>query len=251
MGTWICHLRIAEKLLPHFPDLDKVTFSFGNLAPDSGIPNETWTEFDPPKEVTHFIEKGEGEDRIRDLVYYREYVSNIDPKDDIQKYSFRFGYFTHLICDFLWSKFIARPTMEAAHEMIEEDALAAWGKIKDDWYGLDQRYNRDHPENLFWQVIHKSPSPSSYLPFVNEKALHMQYDHIRKFYGEPGDEWFIERKFPYLNESTMTRVVEDTVKATLFIIERLKDTQIGELHSSIELLPEELIHPYKMPLGDI
>jgi hypothetical protein len=251
MGTWICHLRIAEKLLPHFPELDKVTFTFGNLAPDSGIPNETWTEFDPPKEVTHFIEKGEGEDRIRDLVYYRGYVSNIDPKDDIQKYSFRFGYFTHLICDFLWSKFIARPTMETAHEMIEEDELKAWGKIKDDWYGLDQRYNRDHLANLFWQVIHKCPSPPSYLPFVNEKALHMQYDHIRKFYGEPEPEWFIERKFLYLNESTMTRVVEDTVKATLFIIERLKDIEIGELRSSIELLPEALIRPYKMPLGDL
>src|SRR5688572_33206791 len=74
MCTWICHLRIAEKLLPHFHDLDKVTFTFGSLAPDSGIPNETWTEFDPPKEVTHFIEKGEGEDRIRDLLYYQEYV---------------------------------------------------------------------------------------------------------------------------------------------------------------------------------
>ncbi len=69
MGTWICHLRIAEKLLPHFPELDKTTFAFGNLAPDSGIPNETWTEFDPPKEVTHFLQKGEGEDMIRDLVY--------------------------------------------------------------------------------------------------------------------------------------------------------------------------------------
>ena len=250
MGTWICHLRIAEKLLPFFPELDKTTFTFGNLAPDSGIPNETWTEFDPPKEVTHFLEKGENEDRIRDLLYYREYISNLDPKDDIQKYSFRFGFFTHLICDFLWSKYIGNTTMTVFHEMIEADPLQAWGKIKDDWYGLDQRYNREHPENLFWQVIYKTPSPPSYLPFINEKALHIQYDHIRKFYGEPQPEWFIERKYPYLNESAMRRVVDDTVKATLFIIEKIKHIDIGNLQSSTEILPPEYMLPYEMPLGD-
>ncbi len=171
MGTWICHLRITEKLLPHFPELDKVTFTFGNLAPDSGIPNATWTEFDPPKQVTHFTEKGEGEDRIRDLVYYREYVSNIDPKDDIQKYSFRCGFFTHLTCDCLWSKHVGDATLKAFHEMIEEDALKAWGKIKDDWYGLDQLYNRDHPENLFWQVIHKKPKPTVVFAFCQRKSV--------------------------------------------------------------------------------
>ena len=250
MGTWICHLRITEKLLDHFPELDKVTFTFGNLAPDSGIPNETWTEFDPPKEVTHFLEKGEGEDKVRDLVYYREYLSKITPQDDILKYSFRLGYFTHLISDYLWMKYLGSTTKDAFREMIAEDELKAWGKIKDDWYGLDQLYNRAHPENLFWQVVHKTPNPPSYLPFVDEKALHTQYDHIRKFYGEPEPEWFIERKYPFLNESTMTRIVEDTVKATLIVIEKIKHIKIDKLQSSSEILPTELMLPYEMPLGD-
>ena len=251
MGTWICHLRITEKLLPHFPELDKTLFTFGNLAPDSGIPNETWTEFDPPKEVTHFLQKGEGEDMIRDLVYYREYLANINPQDDIQQYSFRFGYFTHLVCDILWMKYLGATTKTAFHEMIAEDDLKAWGKIKDDWYGLDQLYNRANPENLFWQIIHKTPSPPSYLPFVKEKALHTQYNHIRKFYGEPDSEYFIERKFPYLNESSMTRIVEDSVKATLLVIENLKHIEIQNLQSSSEILPAELMLPYPMPLGDL
>lgn len=251
MGTWICHLRIAEKLLGQFPELDKTTFAFGSLAPDSGIPNETWTEFDPPKEVTHFLEKGESEDKIRDLAYYREYVADIKPRDDMQKYSFRFGYFTHLICDMLWAKYIGPTTKNAFHEMIAEDELNAWGKIKDDWYGLDQLYNRANPENLFWQVIHKTPSPPSYLPFVNEDALHHQYSHIRRFYGEPDPEFFIERKYPYLNETTMSRIVEDTFNATTFIIEQLKHREIQNLQSSIEILPQELMLPYEMPLGDM
>ena len=251
MGTWICHLRIAEKLLPNFPELDKTLFAFGNLAPDSGIPNETWTEFDPPKEVTHFLQKGEGEDKVRDLVYYREYLANINPQDDIQRYSFRFGYFVHLICDILWMKYLGPTTKTAFHEMIAEDHLKAWEKIKDDWYGLDQLYNLAHPENLFWQVIHKTPSPPSYLPFINEKALHQQYNHIRRFYGEPDPEYFIERKFPYLNESTMAHIVEDTVKATLLVIEKLKHIENQNLQSSSEILPAEFMLPYQMPLGDL
>jgi hypothetical protein len=250
VGTWICHLRIAEKLLLDFPDLDKTLFAFGNLAPDSGIPNETWTEFDPPKEVTHFLQKGEGEDMIRDLVYYREYLAGLNPKDDIHKYSFRFGYFTHLICDILWMKYLV-PTMKIAfRKMFEQDHLKAVGIIKDDWYGLDQLYSRAHPENLFWQVIHKTPNPPSYLPFIKENALHQQYNHIRKFYGEPDPEFFIERKFPYLNEMTMTRIVDDTVKATLFVIEELKSINIQTLQSSSEILPAEFMLPYEMPLGD-
>lgn len=251
MGTWICHLRVAEKLLPHFPEVDKTLFTFGNLAPDSGIPNETWTEFDPPKEVTHFLQKGAGEDMVHDLVYYREYLANLNPREDIQLYSFRFGYFTHLICDILWMKYLGATTKKEFQEMIAVDPLKAWDKIKDDWYGLDQLYNRAHPENLFWRVIHKTPSPPSYLPFVNEKALHQQYNHIRKFYGEPDPIFFVERKFPYLNESTMSRIVEDTVKATLLVIEKLKQIEIQNLQSSSEILPTELMLPYEMPLGDI
>jgi hypothetical protein len=67
MGTWISHLRIAENLLHHFPDLDEVTFAFGNLSPDSGIPNADWTESTRPK--NHHFLKGRGEHTIHDLVF--------------------------------------------------------------------------------------------------------------------------------------------------------------------------------------
>jgi hypothetical protein len=251
MGTWICHLRIAEKLLPHFPQLDKVTFTYGNLAPDSGIPNETWTEFDPPKEVTHFLEKGEGEDKIRDLVYYCEYLANISPQEDIQKYSFRLGYFIHLIGDLLWMKYLGSTTKTAFRELIAEDEGKAWKLIKKDWYGLDQVYNHAHKEGLFWQVIHKTPNPPSYLPFVQEIALHQQYDYIRKFYGEYDPYWFEDRKYPYLNKATMSRIVDDTVKATLFILKQAKETNLANLQSSVEILPTEYMRPYEMPLGDL
>ncbi|MBN8654736.1 MAG: zinc dependent phospholipase C family protein [Anaerolineae bacterium] len=251
MGTWICHLRIAEKLLDHFPELDKVTFTFGNLAPDSGIPNENWTEFDPPKEVTHFLEKGEGEGMIRDLVYYREYLADINPQDNIQKYSFRLGFFTHLICDMLWFKYLDATTKTAFQELITEDQQKAWKLFKKDWYGIDQVYNHTHKDGLFWKVIHKEPNPPSYLPFIKETALHQQYDYIRKFYGEYDPYWFEERKYLYLNESTMNRIVDDTVRATLFALEKIKEVDLENLQSTVQVLPPEMMYPYEMPLGDM
>jgi hypothetical protein len=67
LGTWITHLRLAERLLDLFPSLDEASFAFGNLAPDSGVPNEDRTEFVPPKERTHFFDRHQGEEAVRDL----------------------------------------------------------------------------------------------------------------------------------------------------------------------------------------
>jgi hypothetical protein len=251
MGTWISHLRIAEKLLLHFPQLDEVTFAFGSLAPDSGIPNADWTEFDPPKEVTHFLKKGEGEYAVHDLVFYEQYLATIRPEHDIKLYSFRLGYFFHLICDFMWARRIAMAAERDFKELFDQNRHEAWGKVKDDWYGLDQLYVRDHPENLFWRVILPSPDPPSYLPFVKNEALHQQFAHIRKFYSEQEDHWFLSLPYRYLNEKTMTRMVNDSVEAILLVHEKLQGLgDLVDLKSSVNLLPESLTTPYEKPLGN-
>ena len=251
MGTWISHLRITENIISHFPEVDVVTFTFGNLSPDSGIPNEDWTQFDPPKEVTHFLRKGEGEHAIYDLVYYQQYLANIKPEDDIKLYSFRLGYFFHLICDIMWAKRIVPTTKQEFKQLFDEKPKEAVGIIKDDWYGLDQLYVRDHPESNFWNVIMPNPYPPSYLPFVKDKALHQQYDHIRKFYSEPPDEWFLSIPYRYLNEETMTRMVNDSIQAVLLVNDKVKGMEnFDGLKSSVSLLPESLTSPYESPLGN-
>jgi len=251
MGTWISHLRIAENLISNFPEVDEVTFTFGNLSPDSGIPNEDWTQFDPPKEVTHFLRRGEDEHGIHDLEYYQQYLANIKPEDDIKLYSFRLGYFFHLICDIMWSKRIGAATKRDYKKLFEEKQKEAIGIIKDDWYGLDQLYVKDHPESNFWNVIMPSPYPSSYLPFVKDEALHQQYDHIRKFYSEPPDDWFLKIPYQYLNEKNMTCIVNDSVEGILLIHHKVKSMQnFDGLKSSLSLLPESLTSPYESPLGN-
>lgn len=251
MGTWISHLRIAENLLQHFPEVDEVTFTFGNLSPDSGIPNADWTEFDPPKEVTHFLRKGEEEYAIHDLVYYRQYLANIKPADDIQLYSFRLGYFFHLICDIMWAKRIVTATRQQFKELFEKDKKKAVSLVKDDWYGLDQLYVRNHPEHIFWRVIMTNSYPPSYLPFIKVKALHHQYDHIRKFYSAQEDQWFLSIPYQYLNETMMTRIVNESTEAILIVYENIKTLKnLDGLESSVNLLPERLTVPYKEPLGN-
>lgn len=251
MGTWISHLRIAENLLSQFPKVDEVTFTFGNLSPDSGIPNADWTEFDPPKEVTHFLHRGEEEHAIHDLLYYRQYLKDIDPEDDIKLYSFRLGYFFHLICDIMWARRIVPATKQQFKQLFEQDRREAVNLVKGDWYGLDQLYVRDHPEHIFWRVIMTCASPRSYLPFVNEQALHHQYDHIRRFYSEQEDKWFLSLPYQFLNENTMTRVVNDSVEAVLIVSEKVRAIKdLDGLNSSVSLLPEYLTTPYEEPLGN-
>src|SRR5262245_47564105 len=108
MATWIGHLRIAEKLLAELPALDEAAFTLGSLGPDSGLPNADWSEFDPPKEVTHFMREGTGEDKIHDLEFYQAYLQTTSPGDS-STYSYRLGYFIHLLCDNCWTRWVWQP----------------------------------------------------------------------------------------------------------------------------------------------
>jgi hypothetical protein len=78
MASWIIHLRIAENLLGLFPDLDPAHFAVGNIAPDSGIPNENWEKFTPPPEVTHFSDSSGDQQNVAHIQqYYQRTDANV------------------------------------------------------------------------------------------------------------------------------------------------------------------------------
>ncbi|MFT9493878.1 hypothetical protein [Anaerosolibacter sp.] len=54
MATWGAHIRIAETILKIYIDLDEKSFLIGNVGPDCGEPNKDWSEFSPPKKVSHW-----------------------------------------------------------------------------------------------------------------------------------------------------------------------------------------------------
>jgi hypothetical protein len=250
MGTWISHLRIAEKLLDDLPELDEVAFACGNLAPDSGLPNADWTVFDPPKEVTHLLRPGEGEERARDLEFYRTYLAPLDPNGDRARYSFVLGYFFHLLTDILWALRISEPTQQRWADQFAEQVKETWGLVKDDWYGLDFRYLRDHPDSLFWRRFATAPLPPSPLPFIPQTALHHQLNYIRDFYRQP-PEMVLDRDYPYLDQATMDRFVEDTTAAILKI-HRLLQTEGAppDQQTAVAFLSDAEKAPYPSVLGE-
>jgi len=249
MTTWIGHLRIAEALLATRPGLDETAFAFGNLGPDSGIPNDDWSEFDPPKAVTHFQHEGGGEDRIHDLAFYREYVLPLPP-DDLRT-SYRLGYFVHLLSDNLWSRWVGATTKRAFAAEYAAKGQQLITEIKWDWYDLDHRYVRDNPDSLFWRVVLPAANPPVDLPFLTESGVHFSLDHIRSFYGEPHPGLDLDRHYPYLNERNMTRYVEDAA-ATIGELLRALDARpaLDGQTSGLFLLPAERLQPYAPPLGD-
>ena len=196
MATWIAHLRLAEELLKHIPNLDKAQFAIGNIAPDSGIPDEKWEKFNPPPAVTHFQNPANAQRDNLDLDFYRGYLAKADP-GDTGRFSFRLGYFFHLVTDNLWSRLVGRPTKERYPEQFATDPNFIW-TVKEDWYGQDFIYLRDHPASLFWQVFLDAQPEGFDLDFIPREAIEQQLRYIKTFYQQVDDEAQARYTRPYL-----------------------------------------------------
>jgi hypothetical protein len=248
MATWIAHLRIAETLLKQISDFDIVSFVHGSIAPDCGLPNEDWTEFTPPKQVTHYYHKT-GE--LRDLCFYREYLVNHSVTEDIKRISFLWGYFLHLVTDALWYTRLAITTREEHPGLFVEKGDQAWWVVKEDWYDLDHRFLRDHPDSLFWKVFICQPDPPQYLPFLPVEGIKIQFAHIREYYSTAHVEKGLDRPFPYLNETTMQTFIHETTASLEKIyttLQRPLAKGVGDMSQEL-MLPEDCA-PLNPPLGD-
>ena len=193
MATWITHLRLAENLLALLPGLDPAAFAMGNLGPDSGVPDAAWETFDPPSAVTHFwppsyasqrLDPKAGPSLIRcaDLDFYRQYLAPLPrPPDDAELFSFRLGYFFHLVTDNLWHSEVGRPTVERHADRFAADKGFIW-EVKRDWYALDLAYVQEHPEHVFWTAFMPSSYDRDYLPFLPGAAVRHSQAYIKDFY---------------------------------------------------------------------
>ncbi|MDV6373992.1 zinc dependent phospholipase C family protein [Deinococcus arenicola] len=237
----MAHFRIAEQLLKHLPDVDARAFILGNVAPDSGRPNADWTVFEPPKTVTHFLNAGEDEGRIRDVQFWREYVR---PADRHTR-SFMLGYFTHLVADNLWMHLIGEPAKKVFAAEFSVDRAAAWDRVKDDWYGLDFKYLRDNPDNVFTRHVAGTLNPPSPLPFLSSEGLAESLDSKRTFYAS-GNDMVLDRPYPYLSEASMNRVVEDSTEIIAALLAQLGMGDVPE-NENISLHILDLPAPYALP----
>ena len=114
MATWMVHLRIADGIMKEIPKLERQEFIMGNIAPDSGVPNEDWSVFTPNTNVSHF--KKDGEITIplfRDKYMNKELWEGYSDKEK----SFFLGYYIHLLTDVLWKEKITDPSMQRFSEL--------------------------------------------------------------------------------------------------------------------------------------
>ncbi len=238
MATWIVHLRLAENLLQRIEGLDVAQFAIGNIAPDSGIPDENWAKFTPPLEVTHFSAPAEAAWKIADLEFYRRHLAGV-PANDAARFSFLLGYFFHLVTDNLWRVKFVHPTKARFAAQFEADPRFD-REVKRDWYGLDFAYVRAHPHSLFWRVFLQCEYIDDYLDFLPVEAVRQRIDYIKTFYQRTDakvEEWYVQRPCLYLSETEMDEFVGDTTQRLYDVYAYLKSGMAGveNLTSALEL----------------
>lgn len=224
MATWIAHLRIAENLLDMIQGLDEANFAIGSVAPDSGIPDENWENFDPPPSVSHYKTSLQSKWKMADLDFFRQYLSPIEKYiDDIKRFSFLLGYFFHLVTDNMWADQIGHPIQERFKEEFENDSKFIW-QVKRDSYGLDFEYVRNNPRSIFWRVFLDSEYKDHYLDFMPLEAIQQGIEYIKNFYQRTDDEiedWYGKRPNKFLYESEIDLFIESSTTLLYEVYEEL------------------------------
>ncbi len=211
------HLRIADNLLARIPNLSDTEFIVGNIAPDSGVPNEDWTSFTPSAAISHYRrDSGEKVGKKIDLfAYIRQYFTPEQQKAYSQgQYAFYLGYLTHLLTDILWADKIALPSFRKhiGENASVKDPLVP--QIKEDWYDLDFLYLQRHPDFHAFHVYENAVGfENTYMSEFSPDAFDNRRRYITAFYHEKNDH--LNREYPYLSESEMDSFVEESSREIL------------------------------------
>ena len=209
MASWMIHLRIADKLLDKISDLSPIEFIMGNMAPDSGVPNEDWSAFSPSTAVSHYrTDKDTGKKHIDISAYTAQYFTPEHIRTYTnQQYSFYLGYYTHLLTDMLWSELVAQPVREKFPD-------TSWAEIKEDWYDLDFLYLKKHPGfRAFRAYLGSVGFQNTYMDFFAPDAFDNRREYITSFYLQPQEN--LDREYPYLTEEEADSFVNSAVEAIL------------------------------------
>ncbi len=217
MASWMEHLRIADNLLARIPNLSDTEFIVGNIAPDSGVPNEDWTSFTPSAAISHYRrDSGEKVEKNIDISAYIQQYFTPEQQEayDERQYAFYLGYLTHLLTDILWADKIALPSFR---KHIGENASVKnplVPQIKEDWYDLDFLYLQRHPNFHAFHVYENAVGfENTYMSEFSQDAFDNRRRYITAFYHEKNDH--LNREYPYLSESEMDSFVEESSREIL------------------------------------
>ncbi len=220
MASWMVHLRIAEELLPSLGRINETAFVFGNMAPDSGVPNEDWTEFDPPNVKTHFKTRRNGRASIDIAAFCERYFNEKRIRGySLTEYSFFLGYYVHLLTDIQWSGEIVRALVKEYPTEAAEDREKLIRDAKEDWYDLDYLFLEQHPKFRAFSVYESAEHfENVFMDMFRRDAFENRRRYICDFYrtGEHGD---LHRQYRFLTADRAESFVRDASK---YILEHVR-----------------------------
>lgn len=213
MATWIAHIRVGERLLENNLEVEALPFIIGNIGPDSGVPNDDWSSFDPPKKITHWTNESK---KIDAQGFWDKYLSDKKIKEDKDRYSFLLGYYVHLITDICWSNLYEKKKKLALYkDGLDKEPNFIW-TIKKDWYGLDFLYLSKNPKSIFFKEFIKIETVPDYLDYFPKGAFEKQVKYITSYYLGENEE--TKENFIYLNEEEMDNFINNTTKTIVKLL---------------------------------
>ena len=219
MATWILHLRIADRLLSALPGLHAAAFVMGNIAPDSGRAVD-FGRYDPPKSVTHYARKTDGETHYDTELFLSEHLRPEQARAYAPRsLAFFLGYYAHLLTDNAWLRLIhdsgEAPRARASRPEWEAYIRAA----KRDWYDTDFLYLQSHPGFRAFGIFEGAAGfENDLMDAFGPDAFEVKRQEILAFYREPHEG--LRREYPYFAPAQADAFVEE---AYCQILPRMKE----------------------------
>ena len=230
MASWMVHLRVADSLLNQISGLSQTEFIVGNIAPDSGIPNEDGIPFPPSSVISHF----KLDDGISKTIHIPSFVDkyftfNQQLSYSREEYSFFLGYLSHLLTDLLWVESAVIPLQKRYPDQWAADKKALIREAKTDWYDLDFLYLINHPDFRAFSIYEKAVGfKNTYLDFFSSDAFDKRREYITAFYRSANEN--LDRPYPYFTEQDAQPFV---LSASRTIRLLLQEKYCVRLHSSV------------------
>lgn len=217
MATWLVHLRIAEKVKEKIADISLPYLMLGSIAPDSGVPDDTYRSYNPSKEVTHFKTKKketEGKSTIDLKGFYEKYLipSKILTRSDNTR-AFMWGYYFHLLADDEWNKYVApykRIYEKEKHE--DKDFVSV---MREEIYALDFLYL----DKNNYGIIEKFKNINANINFFSEFEPSYIYECQKKIINcYEKEQYVLDREYRFFSSESIESFINETAQRCINIL---------------------------------
>lgn len=198
MASWLTHLRVAEKIRQKVPEIDFPYLIIGSIAPDSGVPDESQTNYTPSKEVTHYKYQLNGSISDMDATaFYENYLipEKIMTRSDSTR-SFLWGYYFHLITDKLWLEECFRPFQKSYESEFQNPDKDFVSFIREEMFSLDFEYIKEESTTLINELKDFDGNINFFYEFDSDYIYECK-NHIAEFYSTKP--LTLDREYKYLS----------------------------------------------------